>query len=114
MLALIEARTGITSLLPGTLNLKIDEPYFVTPDAKLSRAEYYDYEEIYFQRCRVSGIRGLIMRPETHERGKAHGPAHLEIMCDRHLRTVLGLSDGSVVAVEVEGDDEWWQAQSAV
>jgi len=56
----------------------------------------------------VAGIRGLIMRRETHERGGGHGPGHLEIMSDRRLRSSLGLTDGSIIAIEVEGDDNWW------
>ncbi|MBI4165937.1 MAG: DUF120 domain-containing protein [Acidobacteria bacterium] len=107
---MIEKRTGLKALLPGTLNLKIAEPYFVKPDATLSRNEYHGYEQVFFQRCRVSGFRCLIMRPETHELGKAHGPAHLEIMSDRHLRTVLGITEGAVLLVDVEGDDEWWES----
>ncbi len=114
MLGLIEERTGLSRLLPNTLNLSIDEPYYVKQDAKLSRAEYDDCEEIYFQRCRVSGIRCLIMRPQTHENGAAHGPAYLEIMSDHHLRTALRLTDNSIVAVDVEGDEEWWKAKNAV
>ena len=105
---LIESRSGLVGLLGGTLNVAVGLPYHVTPVAKLTRAEYYNYEEILFQRCRVGGIRCLIMRPETHERGGGHGPSHLEIMSDRHLRTALGLMDGSIIAIEVEGDDNWW------
>jgi len=48
------------------------------------------------------------MRRETHERGGGHGPGHLEIMSDRRLRSSLGLTDGSIIAIEVEGDDNWW------
>jgi CTP-dependent riboflavin kinase len=107
---LIESRTGLRDLVEGTLNVAIASPYYVKPIAKLTRTEYR--EEILFQRCRVGGVRCLIMRPETHEAGAAHGPSHLEIMSDRHLRTSMGLKDGSVMAVEVEGDDNWWNGNA--
>ena len=107
---IIESRTGLRGLVKGTLNVEIASPYYVTPIAKLTRTEYF--EEILFQPCRVGGVRCLIMRPETHEHGAAHGPSHLEIMSDRHLRTSMGLTDGSVIAVEVEGDGNWWNGNA--
>src|SRR5689334_8344641 len=82
----IVERTGLPSVVPGTLNVSIDKPYIVQPDARLTKAEYYGYEEIKLQRCRVRGVRAIIMRPVTHEAGAAHGPAHLELLCHLHLR----------------------------
>jgi len=110
VIALLRKRTGIAALLAGTLNLRLASPYFVQPDSRLTKAEYWGVEEVLLQRCRVAGFRCYIVRPESHERGKAHGPTGLEIASDRHLRTVLGLQDGAVLGVEVEGDAAWWNA----
>jgi CTP-dependent riboflavin kinase len=104
----IVERTGLPSLVAGTLNVRIDEPYIMCADAKLTAAEYYGYEEIKLQRSRIQGVRTVIMRPTTHEAGAAHGPAHLELLSHLHLRTALHLKDGDPVEVEVEGDDNWW------
>jgi CTP-dependent riboflavin kinase len=109
----IENRTGLEHLVPGTLNLQMAQPYYVTPFASLERSEY-GYEEVLFERCRVGGLRCLIVRPRSHEKGAAHGPAHLEIMSDRHLRTSLGLTDGASVGVEVGGNQRWWMGQGGM
>jgi CTP-dependent riboflavin kinase len=106
----IENRTGLERLVPGTLNVRIPQPYYVTPFASLTQAEY-GYEEVLFERCRVGGLRCLIARPKSHERGEANGPAYLEIMSDQHLRKVLSLSDGAAVSVEVGGSHRWWMGE---
>ncbi len=118
VMALIEARTGLLRLVPGTLNVKIHEEYIVCPDALINPDEYplnrkTNLEEtIKFQRCLVAGYKGLIMRPDSHEIGvgQFHGKSHLELMGQKHFRTVLGLTDGGVVEVQVEGDATWWQS----
>jgi len=98
---LIEARSGLKPLVPGTLNVRLTQPHRVVPDFIVTRAEYNQQEEVRFQLCTLAGIPCVIMRPDTHERGCAHGPAHLEIMSTEHLREKLGLSDGSQVTVEI-------------
>ena len=107
---LIEQRTALAPLIRGTLNLAIPEPYVVVPDAQIEVHEYNQHEFIKLQRCRISGVRAVIMHPNTHESGNAHGPAHLELMSTVNLRQHLQLSDGHTVQVEVEGDETWWQA----
>lgn len=101
VLPLIEQRSGIPNLLPNTLNLRLPAPYFVRPDFVVTPAEYGHNEELRFQRCTVRGIACVIMRPDSHEAGKHHGPAHLELMAAVRLRDALGLSDGDELAVEI-------------
>ena len=48
---LIIERTGLPSILPGTFNVKIDEPYIVHPDAMITPAEYNGYEAIKISAC---------------------------------------------------------------
>src|SRR5690348_9433833 len=115
-MALIEARTGLANLIEGTLNVNIPEEYIVQADAIISPDEYPLNkqtnlgETIKFQRCLVAGHKGLIMRPDSHEvgAGQFHGKAYLELMGLIHFRSTLGLQDGSVVEVQVEGDNSWW------
>lgn len=109
---LIEMRTGLSPLVSGTFNLGIPEPYIVIPDARIEKEEYNTLEFIKLQRCRIGGVQALIMRPNTHEEGYAHGASHLELMSTRVLRDYLGVKDGDVVPVEIEGDEEWWQGQT--
>ena len=109
---LILKRTGLRSLVKGTLNLSLKAPYIVMADAVITGKEYFSGETIKLQRCLVRGIRALIMRPDTHENTPpfGHGPAHLELLSEYHLTSELGLSPGSIVDVEVEGDEAWWQS----
>jgi CTP-dependent riboflavin kinase len=110
VLGLIEQRTGLGGLKDGTLNIRLTQSYIVKPNAIIDRAEYNRVEFLKLQRCRIRGTRGIIMRPNTHEAGYAHGPAHLEIMSPYHLRSTFTLRDGDEVEVEVEGDENWWGA----
>lgn len=111
---LILSRTGLRSLVKGTLNLHLSEPYIVKADAVITDKEYIFPETIKLQRCLIGGFKAIIMRPETHERipGNGHGPAHLELLSEHHLRNELKLVLGSAaqVDVEVEGNDDWWNS----
>ena len=117
VVTLIEARSGLTNLAPGTLNVKICEEYIVQSDAVINPDEYPFNREtdlgetIKIQRCLVAGYKALIIRPDSHEfgAGQFHGKSYLELMGQKHFRTLLGLADESVVEVQVEGDDVWWR-----
>jgi CTP-dependent riboflavin kinase len=116
VMSLIEQRTGLLHLVRGTLNVTIPEEYIVRADALVLPDEYpYNresglYETIKFQRCLITGYRGLIVRPDSHEigAGQFHGKAYLELMGQRNFREALSLANGSKVEVQVEGDDPWW------
>jgi len=109
---LIEARMGLNALVPGTLNIKIDQDYIVLADASISPQEYGSDETVKLQRCIIFGRKAIIMRPDTHETRPnwGHGKDHLELMSPWHLRTELNLRDGDRVTVEVEGGEDWWAA----
>jgi CTP-dependent riboflavin kinase len=112
---LVEERTRLTNLVPGTLNLHIPNDYIVTADALIQPEEYPlnrisgARETIKLQRCVVRGRRAIIMRPDTHETfGWGHGTKHLELMGAVNFRDEFGLTDGATLEVEVDGDDGWW------
>ncbi len=109
---LILERTGLHSLVKGTLNLSLQAPYIVLADAVITGQEYFSGETIKLQRCLIRGIRAIIMRPNTHEGTPpfGHGPAHLELLSEHHLTSELGLSAGSIIDVEIEGDEAWWRS----
>lgn len=112
-LGLIEQRTSLAHLRPGTLNVTLTKPYIVIPNALIDSHEYNGCEFLKLQRCRVGGARAIIMRPNTHEAGHGHGPAHLELMSNVQLREFLGVANGDDVSVEVEGDEIWWTGDDA-
>ncbi len=106
--ALLLARTGLTSMAPGTLNVTIPSDYIVRPDTTIEPNEYFTRERIKLQRCRVRDHRMIIMRPESHERPGGIGANVLELVSPLHLRIAWGLCDGDELEVEAEGDDAWW------
>ncbi|MGB7281884.1 MAG: DUF120 domain-containing protein [Candidatus Acidiferrum sp.] len=115
VMSLIESRIGLPNLIPGTLNVSIPEDYIVPANALILPHEYpYNQqshlgETIKLQRCLVSGYHAIIVRPDSHEiDGQFHGKAYLELMGQIHFRSVLGLQDGGIIEVQVEGDNRWW------
>lgn len=119
IMGLIQGRMGLTKLVAGTLNVRIFEDYLVKADAVISPEEYPlnnekgTNETIKLQRCLVRGRKAVIMRPDTHETlGWGNGTQCLELMGAEKFRDTLGLTNDSVVDVEVEGDDAWWASGS--
>jgi hypothetical protein len=115
VMGLIESRMRLGGLVAGTLNVQIPEDYIVISDAEIKPEEYplnqpgRVQETLKLQRCLIDGRRAVIMRPDTHETlGWGNGAKCLELMGSEKFRDTLGLRNGSVVEVEVEGDDAWW------
>ncbi len=94
----------------GTLNVKLARDYHVIPDAVIQQHEYTQGETLKLQRCRVRGVRMLILRPDTHEPPQGTRANFLELIGPFRLREAWGLKDGDRLDVEVEGDEAWWQA----
>jgi hypothetical protein len=111
VLDLIVARAGLPRVEEGTLNIAINEPYIVPAEAIITALEYDGLEDIKLQRCRIRGLRAVIMRPSKHETvpGFGHGTSHIELLSHVHLRTRLKLHDGDEVEVEIEGESVWWK-----
>lgn len=108
---LIIRRTGLPRVEQGTLNIAINEPYIVPAEAIITASEYDGLEEVKLRRCRIHGLRAVIMRPSRHETvpGFGHGTSHIELLSHVHLRTKLNLKDGDEVSVEIEGEGDWWK-----
>jgi CTP-dependent riboflavin kinase len=104
---LICVRTGLPSLAPGTLNVRLGGPWRFEPDAEITHLEY-GYERLKLKRCCVRGVPAVILRPETHEAGNGHGDAHIELLAAVHLRSVLGLSDDDLIDVVTGPDLDCW------
>jgi CTP-dependent riboflavin kinase len=108
--ALVCRRMGLPGCHPGTLNVRLDVPYFVDSEAEITAAEYHGWERLLLRRCCIRGLRGVIVRPETHHTGNGHGPACLEILAEVHLRTALALADDDTVEVTTGGALSCWIA----
>lgn len=107
---LILKRTGLSAMVPGTLNITLPERYLVRADAIISSNEYFTGEILKLQRCRAFRRRMIIMRPDSHEFSHSNGANVLELVSNIHLRRTFLLKDGDNVEVEVEGDESWWAA----
>jgi hypothetical protein len=102
VVTLILQRTGLRSVVKGTLNITLDAPYIVTPVATIEAAEYNDIETIKLQRCVIGGLRAIIMRPDTHERPPTRG-LQLELLSEYHLRSTLNVADGDPIELRSKG-----------
>lgn len=88
---------------PGTLNLKLDEP-FTIEDSDSIEIEGFSDEGRSFGGCRclpaeVGGVRGAVVRPER----TGYPPDLLELIAPVNLREALSLSDGDEVDVVLVG-----------
>jgi len=98
-----ERKTGL-KLFPGTLNVRLSEPYTVpTMCVRLEAHEYGGSVNVNIVHCRVLGRPAFILRTDANELGTGNYPQTVvEIASDVKLRDVCGLSDGDEVSIEVE------------
>jgi riboflavin kinase len=98
-----ERRTGM-KLYPGTLNIRLIEPYTVpTGCARLEAGEYGGSVSVNIVPCWILGRRAFILRTDGNESGKGRHPRTvLEIASDVKLRDEYNLVDGDEVSIEVE------------
>ena len=104
LIDLVRENSGLR-VRPGTLNVVLESPRQIDPDFVLEAARIRERAKLppgwardyAVQRCTVNGLACLIMRPSN----SVHDDHILEVMADVHLRTALGLADGSPVEVLV-------------
>lgn len=106
----IAAQMGFSTLCPGTLNIELDETYLIKDNYKkgyIEEGEYNDKEWIKLARCRLNGVKCIIVHPQDHDTVGTF-KKRIELMSPHNLRKKFNLSDGDYVEVEVEGDENWW------
>jgi len=98
--------TGYHDLVPGTLNVVLEEPHRLRPDFTLYRECRTDArpEDLHFECCSLligaDKVRALVARTSTN----FHGSAVLEVMAGVNLKDRYGLRDGDWMRVEVCAD----------
>ena len=99
-----ERKTGM-KLYPGTLNIRLTEPYTVPAGCdRLEASEYGGSVSVSIVPCWIFGRRAFILRTDSNESGKgSHPRTVVEIASDVKLRGEYHLVDGDEVFVEVEG-----------
>jgi riboflavin kinase, archaea type len=99
-----ERKTGM-KLYPGTLNIRLANPYTVPSGSiRLETHEYGGTVSVNIVPCRVVGRRGFILRTDANNDGTGRHPRTLvEIASDVKLRDEYKLADGDEISVEIEG-----------
>jgi len=87
---------------PGTLNLRLDEPFADTAVSCIQVQGFRDHSRT-FGGCkcfpvRIQGLKGAIIRPERSN----YPPYLVELIAPVNLRKSLSLSDGDLVEVILE------------
>ncbi|MEM6553992.1 MAG: DUF120 domain-containing protein [Planctomycetota bacterium] len=95
-------KTGL-DLHPGTLNVRLEEPYRLPPDPiRLEGHEYGGRVSVSLVPCRVFDRAAFILRTDANERGDGdHLWEVVEVATDVKLRDAFGLTDGDRVVIEV-------------
>ena len=98
-----ERKTGM-NLYPGTLNVRLSEPYVVPRGCiRLEGHEYGGSVSVSIIPCRFLGRRALILRTDANEAGDGrHSRNVLEIASDVKLRDECKLADGDEASIEVD------------
>jgi riboflavin kinase, archaea type len=98
-----ERKTGM-KLYPGTLNIRLGEPYTVPAGCiRLEASEYGGSMSVNIMPCSILGRRAFILRTDSNESGEGRHPRTVvEIASDVKLRDEYHLVDGDEVSIEVE------------
>ncbi|WP_324830686.1 DUF120 domain-containing protein [Alloacidobacterium sp.] len=95
-------KTGLR-LFPGTLNLRLPEPYSLPEEViRLEKEEYGGTVSVNIVPCTILGRRAFLLRTDANEAGIGHHPKNIvEIATDIKLRDAYGLRDGDEVEVQL-------------
>jgi len=95
-------KTGMR-LFPGTLNLRLPEPYSLPANViRLEKEEYGGTVSVSLVSCSVFGRRAFLLRTDANEAGQGHHAKNIiEIATDIKLRDHYQLRDGDEVEVHL-------------
>ncbi len=93
----IRRLTGLASLLPDTLTIRVPQDYAGLADFTIEPSEASLNRTVTLERCRVRGLDAIIVRTSAN----TQGDRVLEILAEVRLRTEFGMSDGDRETVEV-------------
>jgi riboflavin kinase len=102
------AKTGMR-FYPGTLNVRLQEPYSLPKRAiRLEASEYGGTVSVSMVPCLIrssrspSGRPAFLLRTDANEAARGHHPKTVvEIACDVRLRDAFDLKDGDEVEIEL-------------
>ena len=93
-------KTGL-NFFPGTLNVKLDRPYYIPENILcLDAKEYGGTVSIYLVPCQILDHPGYILRTDRNEQGIGDYPHTIvEIACEVKLRNAHQIKDGDKVEI---------------
>lgn len=93
-------KTGMI-LFPGTLNIKLDEPFDLPPQrARLEAEEYGGTVSVSIVPCKIFGRTAVILRTDKAD-SEPESRKIIEVACEVKLRDEHRLRDGDIIEVEV-------------
>src|SRR5262245_26826775 len=101
-------------LVPGTLNVRLPEPLVrderwrfvaseeIAPDwrERSGQSAYFLADVV------VAGTHRAVAFQAVEPEGPGYPPDQIELLCETHLRSTLGLADGDAIAVSLRGGGE--------
>ena len=95
-------KTGMR-FFPGTLNLRLEQPYSLPAEViRLEKEEYDGTVSVSMVRCRIFDRPAFLLRTDANEAGRGHHPKNIiEIATDIKLRDQYQLQDGDAVEVHL-------------
>lgn len=94
-------RTGM-NVYHGTLNVKLDKDYVVTPDLTIAPNEYGGTQIVLVKRCKVLGNDAYIVRAEKNQKGEGeHNLQVVEIVSNINFREKYKLKDGEKLLIQI-------------
>ncbi|HEX6770909.1 MAG TPA: DUF120 domain-containing protein [Acidobacteriaceae bacterium] len=100
-------KTGMR-LYPGTLNVRLAEPYSLPKQViRLEASEYGGTVSVNMMPCvirvpRAEGKKAFLLRTDANEEERGHHPKTIvEIACDVRLRDFFALKDDDLVEIEL-------------
>ena len=103
-------KTGM-HLYPGTLNVRLEQPFTLPHHPlRLEKEEYGGAVSVNLLPCRFRGCPAWILRTDANEQGRGHHPKTIvEIAGDVRFRDQFQLSDGDTVEIELMAPKWIWE-----
>lgn len=90
------------NLYIGTLNVKLNKPYFIEPDFIIYNYEYGGTQNVLVKKCQIFNKDVYIVRSEKNQDGTGdYGLDIIEIVADICLRDKYHLPNDTIIQVKV-------------
>ena len=97
-------KTGF-KLYPGTLNVKLNNPYVLNADYIIKPEEYGGNYNVYVQKCRLLQEYAYIIRSEKNiGKNGNYSEDIIEIVSDVNFREKYKLNDGDILEIIIENN----------